>query len=424
MGAIALDKGIYDGCHATNGQRHRHGNGCRVGYCLCHDKAHPLTIAECPSRDINDEGVHAVYRDYGNAVRNDNVGAKFAISVATQKNHFLSSTGGKRPPYANFKKSTTTTAVVTATPCLPVVSPSGRAGRICRDRAGRQTADDTLGLSVVGKLCCQLCVFSTKSIHLLIGQETNDTVGAVLNGSACLARLGRDIVVHAVNGSLSLATTIADLMRNVIETTLDVVAEVTDALVDRVYTLVNGGVHATKTLAKGVLDIRESCQGVGVLCIKAVAKTVLNAVQLIIDARSVETSLDFATDTTAVATIAPTAVAEQSEENENGKPIAAKTAETAIAHAVRRAIALIVAYANSVAFCKVTHVFSSYLINICQPFHRTLGKDRHKYVIGDFFRQEFERIAEGQCPAVAMPASLTVGHSALGFVKQTQGYSA
>ena len=424
MGAIALDKGIYGGCHATDRQRHRHGNGCRVRYSLCHNKANPLTIAECPSRDINDKGVHAVYRDDGDAVRNDNVWAKFAISVATQKNHFLSSTGGVCPPYANFKKSTTATAVIATAPCLPVVSPSGRAGRICRDRAGRQTVDDTLGLSVVGKLGCQLCVFCTQRIHLLIGQEANDTVGAVLNGSAGLARLGREIVVHAVNGSLSLATTIADLMRNVIEATLDVVAEVTDALVDRVHALVNGGIHATETLAKGVLDIRESCEGVGVLSIKTVAKTVLNAVQLIVDARSVETSLDFTTDTTAVATIAPTAVAEQSEENENGKPITAKTTETAIAHAVRRAIALIVAYADSVAFCKVTHVFSSYLINICQPCHRTLGKDRHKYVIGDFFRQEFERIVAGQCPSVAMPASLTVGHSVLEFGKQTQGYSA
>ena len=121
--------------------------------------------------------------------------------------------------------------------------------------------------------------------------------------------------------------------------------------------MVNGGIDATETLAKGVLDIGESCQGVGVLGVKTVTKTVLNAVQLIIDARSVETSLDFATDTTAVTAIAPSAVAEQSEENENGEPISAKTAETAIAHAVRRAIALIVAYANGVAFCKVTHVF-------------------------------------------------------------------
>ena len=232
MGAIALDKGIYGGCLSTNGQRHRHGNGCRVGYRLCHDKAHPLTIAECPSRDINDEGVHAVYRDDGNAVRNDNVGAKFAISVATQKNHFLSSTGGICPPYANFKKSTATTAVIAVSPCLPVVRTCGGTGRVGRDRTGRQAIDDTLCLSVVGKLSGELCVLRTKSIHLLIGQEANDTVGAVLNGSACLARLGRDIVVHAVNGSLSLATTIADLMRNVIETTLDVVAEVANALVD------------------------------------------------------------------------------------------------------------------------------------------------------------------------------------------------
>jgi hypothetical protein len=336
---------------------------------LSNNYAHRFATIVCSEWNIYKKRVDTVHGNHGNRIRYNEILTKFTRILAHDNTPFE-----RWQTNACQREFQIRLATLSASVAIPTVPRSvGIAHGIHRTRTRIDAINDVISVThanlthtIVLNLIAELC-------SLLLIHSINYTIANLVDGLLNVARLTSKVIINAINATLSLTAAITDLSRDIIETTLDIVTEVANTLVDLITDGIDGCVHTAETLTKSLLNVGETGESVGVLRVKTITKTILNAVQLVVDTGSIKTSLNLTEDIIAasVEAAAPSAICEKCEEQKNREGVTAPTAETETTHSAEHSgapgipttpaatICICVTLTYGIAFCEFTHNESS-----------------------------------------------------------------